>query len=82
MAPLSGLDDRPDAPAWNRIGAFVFRFGEHFYNFEGLRAFKEKFDPVWASRYLACESALSAPRVLLDVAALIGGAPSGPPGRW
>lgn len=79
MAPLSGLDDRPDAPAWNRIGAFVFRFGEHFYNFEGLRAFKEKFDPVWVPRYLACESALSAPRVLLDVAALIGGAPSGPP---
>ncbi len=45
MAPLSGLDRHPLAPAWHRVGNFVFRHGEHFYNFEGLRRYKAKFDP-------------------------------------
>ena len=50
MAPFSGIESRALAPLWNRIGAFVFRHGEHFYNLRGLRQFKEKFDPVWDSR--------------------------------
>lgn len=74
MAPLSGLDNRPFAPLWNRVGAAVFRYGEHFYNFEGLREYKQKFDPVWESRYLACPGGLLAlPQILLNVTALIGG---------
>ena len=47
MAPLSGLEAHPLAPAWHRVGNFIFRHGEHFYNFEGLRRYKMKFDPVW-----------------------------------
>ena len=27
-------------------GAAIYRHGGGFYNFEGLRAFKQKFDPV------------------------------------
>ncbi|MBL0170275.1 MAG: DUF2156 domain-containing protein [Gemmatimonadaceae bacterium] len=53
MAPLSGLESRALAPLWNRAGAFVFKFGEHFYNFRGLRQYKDKFDPIWEPRYLA-----------------------------
>ena len=33
MAPLWGLENHPLAPAWHRVGNFVFRHGEHFYNF-------------------------------------------------
>jgi len=73
MAPLSGLETHPLGPAWHRIGAFVFRHGEHFYNFEGLRAYKEKFDPVWSPKYLATRGGLSLPGVLLDIAALTSG---------
>lgn len=73
MAPLSGLEHHPLAPVWNRVGTFVFRHGEHFYNFEGLRAYKEKFDPVWTPKYLAAPGGLALPRILLDVAALIAG---------
>jgi phosphatidylglycerol lysyltransferase len=73
MAPFSGLDDHLSAPLWNKLGAFVFRHGEHFYNFQGLRRFKEKFNPVWEPRYLASPSSFALPRMLADIASLISG---------
>jgi phosphatidylglycerol lysyltransferase len=73
MAPLAGLEDRRLAPLWNRVGALAFRHGEHFYNFQGLRQYKEKFTPVWEPRYLASPGGLALPRVVANLAALIGG---------
>jgi phosphatidylglycerol lysyltransferase len=73
MAPLSGMQDREFAPVWNRMGAFLYRHGEHFYNFSGLRRYKQKFDPDWRPRYLACPGGLALPRVLMDVTTLIAG---------
>jgi phosphatidylglycerol lysyltransferase len=72
MAPLSGIDDRPMSPLWNRAAGAVFRFGDHFYSFQGLRQYKEKFSPVWRSKYLASPGGLTLPRVLTDVTLLIG----------
>jgi len=71
MAPLSGIEDRALAPLWSRLGAFVFRHGEHFYNLQGLRQYKAKFDPVWRPKYLACPGGLTVPRVLANIATLI-----------
>ena len=73
MAPLSGLEQHPLAPAWHRMGNFVFDVGEQFYNFEGLRRYKEKFHPLWEPRYLAAPRGFALPRVLVDVTALIAG---------
>ena len=73
MAPMSGLEDRMLAPLWHKVGTFVFRHGEHFYNFQGLRQYKEKFDPVWQPKYLACRGGLILPRILANVATLISG---------
>ncbi|MGE0116158.1 MAG: bifunctional lysylphosphatidylglycerol flippase/synthetase MprF [Steroidobacteraceae bacterium] len=73
MAPLSGLEQHPLAPVWHRMGNLVFDVGGHFYNFEGLRRYKEKFSPVWEPRYLAAPGGLALPRVLLDVTSLIAG---------
>jgi phosphatidylglycerol lysyltransferase len=73
MAPLSGLESRSLAPLWNRAGALVYKFGEHFYNFRGLRQYKDKFDPVWEPRYLASPGGLALPRILTNVATLISG---------
>lgn len=73
MAPLSGLETHALAPAWHRVGNFVFKYAEQFYNFEGLRRYKEKFDPVWRPRYMAFPGGLALPRVLLDVSTLISG---------
>ncbi len=77
VAPLSGLETRRFAPLWNRTGALLFQYGEHFYNFQGLRAFKDKFDPIWEPRYLAAPAGLTLPFVLRDVAALIAGGLAG-----
>jgi phosphatidylglycerol lysyltransferase len=77
MAPLSGLPDRALAPTWSRMGAFVFRHGEHFYNFQGLRQYKEKFSPVWSPRYMASPGGLALPIILANVAALISGSLKG-----
>jgi phosphatidylglycerol lysyltransferase len=77
MAPLSGLENRALAPLWNRVGALVYRFGENFYNFQGLRDYKQKFDPVWEPRYLASPGGLQLPRILTNVSALISGGITG-----
>jgi phosphatidylglycerol lysyltransferase len=73
MAPLSGLERHPLAPAWHRVGNFIFRHGEHFYNFEGLRRYKAKFGPHWEPRYLVARGGIALPRVLVDVSVLIAG---------
>ncbi len=57
MAPLSGIENRPLAPLWNKALEFAYRHGDHFYSFEGLRQYKQKFDPVWRPKYLACPGA-------------------------
>ncbi len=73
MAPLAGLEQRALAPLWHRAGSFVFRQGESFYNFKGLRDYKDRFDPLWEPRYLASPGGLALPFILADIAALIGG---------
>jgi phosphatidylglycerol lysyltransferase len=73
MAPLSGLQPRAVASFWNRAGALIYQRGERFYNFKGLRQYKQKFDPTWEPRYLASPGGLVLPRVLTSTAALISG---------
>ncbi len=71
MAPLSGLEDRTLAPLWTKVGARLFRHGEYFYNFQGLRQYKEKYLPEWRPRYLAAPGGLRLPFVLANVAATV-----------
>jgi phosphatidylglycerol lysyltransferase len=73
MAPLSGLESRNLAPLWNRLGAFVYRYGENFYNFQGLRQYKEKFDPQWQPKYLASPGGIALPNIFAGLASLISG---------
>jgi len=78
MAPLSGLEQHELAPSWHKIGGLLFRHGDAFYNFEGLRRYKQKFDPEWRARYIACPGGLlSLPRALLESARLISGGVGG-----
>lgn len=77
IAPLSGIETHSFAPFWNRIASTVYNHGEHFYNFKGLRSYKEKFDPEWKPKYIAVQSLFALPGALTSVASLISGGTSG-----
>lgn len=77
MASLSGMADKDLAPLWHKVGTFIFNQGEHFYNFQGLRQYKEKFHPVWQARYLACPRGLMLPRILTNIVTIISGGLTG-----
>lgn len=43
MAPLATVGDSWRAPPWERLSRFLYRHGAYFYNFQGLRQYKENF---------------------------------------
>jgi len=73
MAPLSGLRDSLVAPLWYQFGVALYGRGERFYNFQGIRAFKEWFYPQWEPKYLAHPGGAIRPLVVANIAALIAG---------
>ncbi|KPA99532.1 hypothetical protein PF70_00356 [Pseudomonas asplenii] len=77
MVPLSGLQPRRGAPLTQRLGSMVFQRGEQLYNFQGLRRFKDKFQPDWEPRYMAVPAGLDPLVALADTAALIAGGLTG-----
>lgn len=73
MAPLAGVEPSPVASLWNRLAGFVYEHADAVYSFQGLRAYKQKYDPIWEPRYLAYQGGFHLPRLVADVSALIAG---------
>ncbi len=73
MAPLSSVGDNPYARVNERLAALAFQYGGRFYNYQGLRRYKEKFQPEWTGSYLAYPRGLWVPSLLTDIAALVAG---------
>jgi phosphatidylglycerol lysyltransferase len=74
VAPLSGMTPTPLRTGWRRVASLLWRHGNRFYNFQGLRAFKHKFNPNWEPRYLVTSGAVGPFMALADATALIGAA--------
>jgi len=72
-APFAGLEKRESGTTHNWIGRLLYEHGEKLYHFEGLRTFKQKFDPVWTAQYLASPSGLAVPGILYEINLLISG---------
>lgn len=53
LAPLSGLKDTDKSA--EKVLDFIAGRAARWYNFHGLRQFKNKFDPEWSATYLAYE---------------------------
>jgi phosphatidylglycerol lysyltransferase len=73
MAPLASVGEQRGARIGERLAGLLFRRGEHWYNFQGVRFYKQKFDPEWVPRYMAYQSAVEWPVALAHVSALIAG---------
>jgi lysylphosphatidylglycerol synthetase-like protein (DUF2156 family) len=76
-APLAGLEDRALAPMMSRLGALLFEHGEDLYNFQGVRKYKDKYDPLWQPRYIAAPNRWAIPFLMADVGLLSSGGMAG-----
>lgn len=76
-APLSGIRVSSVAPIWNQMAVAVRGAGERYYNFQGLRDFKEWFYPEWEPTYLVSPGGAKRPFVLASISALISGSVRG-----
>jgi phosphatidylglycerol lysyltransferase len=77
MAPLAGLNDHPLAPMASRVGRLLFERAEALYNFQGLRRYKDKYDPSWQPRYIAAPGKWVIPVLLADIGLLSSGGMQG-----
>jgi phosphatidylglycerol lysyltransferase len=73
VAPLAGVGESAWSPREERLIRLVYQYGNRFYNFKGLRDYKDKFHPQWRSLYLAYPRRALLASVLLDVAAVVAG---------
>jgi len=71
MAPLSNVGLSPFAHDQEKLAKFVYKFGNYWYKFSGLRNYKEKFHPDWEPRYLAYPKFISLPTLLIELTILI-----------
>lgn len=89
MAPMANDGAKVRWRHSDKVVRYIFWLGRSLYNFAGLREYKDKFGPVWHSRYLVYTSQRQLPGIisaLLEavrkpaVIRTIPGAPTEPPG--
>lgn len=73
MAPLASVGELRGAHSRERLANLLFQHGETWYNFQGLRQYKEKFSPEWVPRYMAYQNPWEWPIAIGYVSALIAG---------
>ncbi|KGM99991.1 bifunctional lysylphosphatidylglycerol flippase/synthetase MprF [Clostridium botulinum] len=71
MAPLSNVGMAPFAHKQEKLAKLVYKFGNYWYSFSGLRRYKEKFTPEWEPKFLAYPQFMSLPTLLIDLAFLV-----------
>jgi phosphatidylglycerol lysyltransferase len=73
MAPLASVGDQRGAHVRERLARLIFQRGEQWYNFQGVRFYKQKFNPEWVPRYMAYPSAWEWPVATASISALVAG---------
>lgn len=73
MAPLAAVGEMRWARPIERLAHRFFLYGEAWYNYQGLRRFKDKFDPVWEPRYMAYPRPWDWPMAITSATLLISG---------
>jgi phosphatidylglycerol lysyltransferase len=78
MVPLAGIRPSVAAPMWHQVTSLFKRAGERYYNFEGLRDFKQWFHPEWEPSYLVSVGGTKRPITIANIATLISAGPVSP----
>lgn len=63
-----GVGEKPEDPLPERILHYIYKNWAKYYNFIGLRGFKEKFHPYWVPEYLVYPNLISLPSVWIAMA--------------
>lgn len=53
MAPLSNVGIKPSSPIVEKLVHLIYRYGNRFYSFSGLRNYKEKYATKWVPHYIS-----------------------------
>lgn len=78
LAPLSGVGQEPATAMYEKVLRLLYENFNMWYNFKGLRRFKEKFNPRWEPRFLVIPSWGILPRAAVAIIrANAGGSLSG-----
>jgi len=73
MTPLGGFGGKQASTAWHHIASLIYTYGGEVYNFDGLRAYKEKFRPQWRPSYVAVRGSEAALMTALGAVVVLGG---------
>lgn len=68
LSALSGLGKRPGGVFVERILNYLYENWSEYYNFKGLRDFKDKFHPYWVPQYLVYPGLLRLPEAWIAMA--------------
>lgn len=71
MAPLSNVGSAQKSHITEKAANLFMRHGRRFYSYDGLRKYKNKFNPSWEERYLAYEDITALPSSLIESLILI-----------
>lgn len=67
LVVLSGVGEIPPASRLERGMHYLYEHLNQFYHFQGLRAYKDKFNPQWESRYLVYPRLAALPDVVVGL---------------
>jgi phosphatidylglycerol lysyltransferase len=67
LSAVVGVGEKPNDPKVEQALHTISEYVSRFYNFKGLHAFKEKFNPQWQPRYLVYPALSSLPLILSTI---------------
>ncbi|WP_315789564.1 phosphatidylglycerol lysyltransferase domain-containing protein [Fischerella sp. JS2] len=65
LSALAGVGETQQSRRLEKTLHYLYQHLERFYNFQGLHAYKDKFHPIWQSRYLVYPSLAALPDVIV-----------------
>lgn len=70
-APITGLDNHPLTPIWNRVGVLMYHQSEKIGDILNIRDHDAQYNPSWRPKYIVSPSSDKLPRIFNDIAKLI-----------